>query len=145
MHAPAFDYDAVTREMPEARVKRGENYADKGWASLVEVTPAGVLAHVLGEQGIAYVVEVAAADASDARCTCKDFEENRLRCKHVVAVVRTVMDADDTTLEDAAERLPRLLDQLEMEERDDCDQLIERARRDPALLRELEGEAVAEG
>ena len=53
MHAPAFDYDAVTRDMPEARVKRGENYADKGWASLVEVTPAGVLAHVLGEQGIA--------------------------------------------------------------------------------------------
>lgn len=145
MHAPAFDYDAVTRDMPEARVKRGENYADKGWASLVDCSAVGVLAHVLGEQGIAYVVEVSAPDASDARCTCKDFEENRLRCKHVVAVVRTVLDADDATLEDAAERLPRLLDQLEMEERDDCDQLVERARRDPALLRELEGEAAAEG
>ena len=70
MHAPAFDYDAVTRDMPEARVKRGENYADKGWASLVDVSPAGVLAHVLGEQGLAYVVEVSAADGSDGRCTC---------------------------------------------------------------------------
>lgn len=145
MHAPAFDYDAVIRDMPEARVKRGENYADKGWVSLVDVGPAGVLAHVLGEQGIAYVVEVSAADGSDGRCTCKDFEENRLRCKHVVAVIRTVLDADAATLEDAAERLPRLLDQLEMEERDDCDALVERARRDPALLRELEGAAEAEG
>lgn len=141
MHAPAFDYDAVVRDMPEARVKRGENYADKGWVSLVECGPSGVLAHVLGEQGIAYVVEVAAPDAADARCTCKDFEENRLRCKHVVATVRVVLDADEVTLEDAAERLPRLLDQLEMEERDDADTLVERARRDPALLRQLEGEA----
>jgi uncharacterized Zn finger protein len=145
MHAPAFDYDSVTRDMPEARVKRGENYAEKGWASLVEVSPAGVLAHVLGEQGLAYVVEVSAADGSDGRCTCKDFEENRLRCKHVVATIRTVLDADDATLEDAAERLPRLLDQLEMEERDDCDALVERARRDPALLRDLEGAADADG
>lgn len=145
MPAPAFDYDAVTRDMPEARVKRGENYADKGWASLVDVSPTGVLAHVLGEQGIAYVVEASAVDGSDGRCTCKDFEENRLRCKHVVATVRTVLDADEATLEDAAERLPRLLDQLEMEERDDCDALVERARRDPALLRELEGAAEVEG
>jgi len=145
MHAPAFDYDAVIRGMPEARVKRGENYAEKGWASLVDVSPAGVLAHVLGEQGLAYVVEVSAADGSDGRCTCKDFEENRLRCKHVVAAIRTVLDADDATLEDAAERLPRLLDQLEMEERDDCDILVERARRDPSLLRDLEGAADAEG
>jgi uncharacterized Zn finger protein len=145
MHAPAFDYDSVTRDMPEARVKRGENYAEKGWASLVDVSPAGVLAHVLGEQGLAYVVEVSAADGSDGRCTCKDFEENRLRCKHVVATIRTVLDADDATLEDAAERLPRLLDQLEMEERDDCDALVERARRDPALLRDLEGAAEADG
>jgi len=145
MHAPTFDYDAVIRDMPEARVKRGENYAEKGWASLVDVSPAGVLAHVLGEQGLAYVVEVSAADGSDGRCTCKDFEENRLRCKHVVAAIRTVLDADDATLEDAAERLPRLLDQLEMEERDDCDTLVERARRDPSLLRDLEGAADAEG
>jgi len=86
-------------------------------------------------------VDVSAPDASDARCTCKDFEENRLRCKHVVATVRVVLDADDETLVDAAERLPRLFDQLEMEERDDADVLVERARRDPALLRELEGEA----
>jgi len=141
MHAPAFDYDAVTRDMPEARVKRGENYAQKGWVSIVDTSASGVLAHVLGEQGIAYVVDVSAPDASDARCTCKDFEENRLRCKHVVATVRVVLDADDETLVDAAERLPRLFDQLEMEERDDADVLVERARRDPALLRELEGEA----
>jgi hypothetical protein len=63
----------------------------------------------------------------------------------VVAAIRTVLDADDATLEDAAERLPRLLDQLEMEERDDCDILVERARRDPSLLRDLEGAPDAEG
>ncbi|HRD47894.1 MAG TPA: SWIM zinc finger family protein [Caulobacter sp.] len=144
MHAPAFDYDAITRDMPEARVKRGENYADKGWVSLVECSTAGVLAHVLGEQGIAYVVEVSAPDAADARCTCKDFADTGLRCKHVVATVRTVLDADPETLDDVADRLRRLLDQLEMEERDDADLLVERARRDPALLRELEGEAAAD-
>jgi hypothetical protein len=32
-----------------------------------------------------------------------------------------------------------------MEERDDCDALVERARRDPSLLRDLEGAADAEG
>jgi uncharacterized Zn finger protein len=141
MHAPAFDFDAVIDGMPEARVGRGLNYASKGWVSLVECGAAGVLAHVLGEQGIAYVVEVSAPDASDARCTCRDFEDTGLRCKHVVATVRTVLDAADETLQDAGERLPRLLDMLEMEERDDAFTLVEKARRDPPLLRELEGEA----
>lgn len=141
MHAPAFDFDAVIRDMPEARVGRGLNYAEKGWVSLVECSQGGVLAHVLGEQGIAYVVELFAPDGSDARCTCKDFEDTGLRCKHVVATVRIVLDADDETLVDAGERLPRLLDMLEMEERDDAFQLVEKARRDPPLLRELEGEA----
>ncbi len=145
MHAPAFDFDAVTRDMPEARVGRGLAYAEKGWASLVECSPAGVLAHVLGERGIAFVVEVSAPDASDARCTCEDFADTGLRCKHVVATVKTVLDADPETLADVAERLPRLLDMLEMEERDDAGLLVERARRDPALLRELEGEAAVDG
>ncbi|ATQ44734.1 SWIM zinc finger family protein [Caulobacter mirabilis] len=144
MHAPAFDFDAVVRDMPEARVGRGLNYAEKGWASLVECSPQGVLAHVLGERGIAFVVEVSAPDASDARCTCEDFADTGLRCKHVVATVKTVLDADDETLKDADERLPRLLDMLEMEERDDAFALVERARRDPVLLRELEGEAAAD-
>lgn len=143
MNAPAFDYDAVTGDMPEARVKRGENYAAKGWVDLVEVTSANVLAHVMGEQGIAYAVEVSARDASDARCTCKDFEENQLRCKHVVATVRVVLDADEDALATAAARLPQLVDQLEMEGADDADLQVDRARRDPPLLRRLEGEPVS--
>lgn len=141
MSAPAFDFDAVTRDMPEARVGRGLAYAEKGWASLVECSPSGVLAHVMGERGIVFVVEVGARDASDARCTCEDFAETGLPCKHVVATVKTVLAASPEALDEAADRLPRLLDMLEMEERDDADLLIERARRDPALLRELEGEA----
>jgi uncharacterized Zn finger protein len=141
MPAPAFDFDAVIHDMPEARVGRGLAYAEKGWASLVECGAEGVLAHVMGERGIAFVVEVSAPDASDARCTCEDFADTGLRCKHVVAAVKTVMDADEVTLQDAAERLPRLLDMLEMEERDDAFELVEKARRDPPLLRELEGEA----
>jgi len=142
MTAPDFDYDAVRRDMPEARIMRGEAYAAKGWVSLIEVAASGVLAHVMGERGIAYVVEVGARDASDARCTCPDFEDSGLRCKHVVATVFTVLDADDAELEAAAGRLARLTDLLEMEGRDDADLLVDRARRDPVLLRELEGEAV---
>lgn len=141
MIAPDFDYDAIRQDMPEARVMRGEAYAAKGWADLVEVSPTGVLAHVMGERGIAYVVEVAAKDASDARCTCPDFAESGLRCKHVVAAVFTTLDADEAELEAAAGRLSRLTDLLEMEGRDDAALLVDRARRDPALLRELEGEA----
>lgn len=143
MIAPEFDYAAVVRDMPEARVMRGEAYAAKGWASLVEVAPTGVLAHVTGERGIAYVVEAGAKDASDARCTCPDFEDSGLRCKHVVATVFTVLDSDDAELEAAAGRLSRLTDLLEMEGRDDAGLLVDRARRDPALLRELEGEPVS--
>ncbi len=139
MIAPDFDYDAVRQDMPEARVMRGEAYAAKGWVDLVEVAPTGVLAHVMGERGIAYVVEVAAKDASDARCTCPDFAESGLRCKHVVATVFRVLDADDAELEAAAGRLTRLTDLLDMEGRDDAPLLVDRARRDPALLRELEG------
>ena len=142
MIAPDFDYDAVVRDMPEARVMRGEAYAAKGWVKLVEVSPLGVLAHVTGERGIAYVVEAAAKDASDARCTCPDFEDSGLRCKHVVATVFTVLDSDDAELEAAAGRLSRLTDLLEMEGRDDAALLVDRARRDPALLAELEGDAV---
>ena len=142
MIAPDFDYDAVRRDMPEARIMRGEAYAAKGWVSLIQVAASGVLAHVMGERGIAYVVEVGARDASDARCTCPDFEDSGLRCKHVVATVFTVLDADDAELEAAAGRLARLTDLLDMEGRDDADLLVDRARRDPVLLRELEGEAV---
>lgn len=142
MRAPVFDFDAVTGEMPEARVARGLAYAEKGWASLVECTPAGVLAHVMGEQGVAYVVEVGARDGSDARCTCKDFADTGLRCKHVVATIRTVLDADEEALDEAGERLLRLRDMLDMEGRDDAGVLVDRARHDPALLRSLEGDAV---
>lgn len=142
MIAPDFDYEAVRRDMPEARVMRGEAYAAKGWVDLVEVSPAGVLAHVKGERDITYVVEVAARDASDARCTCPDFQDSGLRCKHVVATVFTVLDASDGELEAAAGRLSRLTDLLDMEGRDDAPLLVDRARRDPALLRELEGEPV---
>lgn len=142
MIAPEFDYAAVCRDMPEARVMRGEAYAAKGWVDLVEVAPTGVLAHVTGERDITYVVEVAAKDASDARCTCPDFQDSGLRCKHVVATVFTVLDADDADLEAAAGRLSRLTDLLDMEGRDDAPLLVDRARRDPALLRELEGDPV---
>ncbi len=143
MIAPEFDYDAVCRDMPEARVMRGEAYAAKGWVDLVEVSPAGVVAHVTGERDITYVVEVAAPNASDARCTCPDFADSGLRCKHVVATVFTVLDTDDAGLEASAGRLSRLADLLEMEGRDDALDMVDRARRDPALLRELEGDPVA--
>ena len=142
MIAPEFDYAAVCEGMPEARVMRGEAYAAKGWVDLVEVAPTGVLAHVTGERDITYVVEVAAKDASDTRCTCPDFQDSGLRCKHVVATVFTVLDADDADLVGAAGRLSRLTDLLDMEGRDDAALLVDRARRDPALLRELEGDPV---
>ncbi|MFZ5668222.1 MAG: SWIM zinc finger family protein [Pseudomonadota bacterium] len=142
MIRPRFDFDAVCEGMPEARVARGLAYAGKGWVDLVEVGPLGVLAHVRGEQGLTYVVEVGSRDAGDARCTCRDFADTGLRCKHVVATVRATIDADEAAITRAAARMERLVDQLEMEGRDDAALVVDRARRDPALLRDLEGETV---
>jgi len=134
-----FDIPALTDDMPEARVMRGENYFAHGWVDLVEVGPAGVLAHVMGERGLAYVVEMKAANGADARCTCPDFTDSRLRCKHIVATALKANAADDADLKDAAQRLPRLTDMLEMDGRDDAIDLTARARLDPMLLKALEG------
>lgn len=134
-----FDIPALTEGMPEARVMRGENYFAHGWVELVDYGPAGVLAHVMGERGIAYVVDMKAADGRGAACTCPDFEDSKLTCKHIVATALKANAMDGAELKDAAGRLSRLRDMLDMEGRDDADDLAARARRDPALLRELEG------
>lgn len=134
-----FDILALTDGVPEARVMRGENYFGHGWVELVDYGPGGVLAHVMGERGIAYVVEMKRADGKDAVCTCPDFEDSRLTCKHIVATALKANSVDDVDLKDAAQRIPRLRDMLDMEGRGDADDLALRARRDPALLKELEG------
>jgi len=134
-----FDIPALTDGVPEARVMRGENYFAHGWVDLVDYGPAGVLAHVTGERGIAYVVEMKAADGRGAVCTCPDFEDSGLTCKHIVATALKANAVDDGGLKDTALRLTRLRDMLDMEGRDDADDLVARARRDPVLLRELEG------
>ena len=118
---------------------RGENYFAHGWASLVDQGPDGLVAHVMGERGIAYVVDLASLDGTGARCTCPDFQDSGLRCKHVVAAALQANAADPETLKDVASRLPRLRDILDMEGRDDPDGLVALARRDPDLLRSLEG------
>lgn len=135
-----FDIPALTDGMPEMRIKRGENYLAHGWVSLVDASDSAILAHVMGERGIAYPVELAAADGAGARCACPDFTESGLTCKHIVAAALKVNACDETDLAEVAQRLPRLRDMLDMEGRDDADLLVERARRDPALLRELEGD-----
>jgi uncharacterized Zn finger protein len=135
-----FDIAALTEGMPEARVMRGENYFGHGWVGLVDYRPPSLTAHVMGERGIAYVVEMGRADGSDARCGCPDFSESGLRCKHIVATALKANAADDEELKAAAARLPRLLDMLEVEGRDDAEALVEAARQDPALLKALEGE-----
>ncbi|RYF93975.1 MAG: hypothetical protein EON95_06980 [Caulobacteraceae bacterium] len=134
-----FDIPTLTDGVPEARVMRGENYFAHGWVELVDYGPGGVLAHVMGERGIAYVVEMKAADGRDAVCGCPDFEDSKLICKHVVATALKANSVDDVDLKEAAQRIPRLRDMLDMEGRDDSDDLALRARRDPALLKELEG------
>ena len=134
-----FDIPAITEDMPEARVQRGENYFGHGWVELVDYGSAGVLAHVMGERGIAYVVEMKKADGRDAVCTCPDFEDSKLTCKHIVATALKANAVDEGELKEAAQRIPRLRDMLDMEGRDDADDLALRARGDPALLKELEG------
>ncbi|NBB14306.1 hypothetical protein GVN21_02920 [Caulobacter sp. SLTY] len=134
-----FDIPALTEGMPEARVMRGENYFAHGWVELVDYGPAGVLAHVMGERGIAYVVEMKAADGRGAGCTCPDFQDSKLTCKHIVATALKANAVEDADLRDAAQRILRLRDMLDMEGRDNADDLAARARRDPALLKELEG------
>ena len=134
-----FDIPALTDGMPEARVMRGENYFAHGWVDLVDYGPGGVLAHVMGERGIAYVVGMKAADGRGAGCTCPDFEDSKLTCKHIVATALKANAVEDVELKDAAQRIPRLRDMLDMDGREDADDLAARARRDPALLKELEG------
>lgn len=134
-----FDIPALTEGMPEARVMRGENYFAHGWVELVDYGPAGVLAHVMGERGIAYVVEMKAADGRGAGCTCPDFQDSKLTCKHIVATALKANAVEDADLRDAAQRILRLRDMLDMEGRDNADDLAARARRDPVLLKELEG------
>ncbi len=134
-----FDIPALTDGVPEARVMRGENYFGHGWVELVDYGPGGVLAHVMGERGIAYVVEMKAADGRDASCGCPDFQDSKLTCKHIVATALKANAVADGDLKEAAQRIPRLRDMLDMEGRDDADDLALRARRDPALLKELEG------
>jgi hypothetical protein len=57
----------------------------------------------------------------------------------VVATALKANSVDDADLKEATQRIPRLRDMLDMEGRDDADDLALRARRDPALLKELEG------
>jgi uncharacterized Zn finger protein len=134
-----FDIPALTAGMPEARVMRGENYFGHGWVDLVDYAPPALTAHVMGERGIAYVVEMAAADGKDARCTCPDFADSGLTCKHVVAAALKANSVDAAELREVSARLPRLRDMLEMEGRDDAEAAVDAARRDPAVLKELEG------
>lgn len=135
-----FDRERVRDGVPEARLMRADAYYHKGWVSLVALEPQ-VTAHVTGETGNVYVVHAGARDGSDARCTCPDFAEHGLICKHVVATVEAVLRMDAVDEREASGRLDRLRDLLEMEGRD-ADALISAARDDPALLRELEGDPV---
>lgn len=141
MSQPLFDEAAVREGVPEARLTRADAYLEKGWVALIEAGPFGTVAHVTGESGV-YVVEMTARDGADARCTCPDFRDSGLKCKHVVATAMVAARADEFELETVNARLPRLRDQLDMEGYDDPDAEVDRARRDPALLKALEGEAV---
>lgn len=139
MNEALVDEAAVREGMPEARLSRADNYQAKGWVDLIQAEPGRITAHVTGETGNVYVVEFGARDASDCRCTCPDFADSGLRCKHVAATARQIVLTDAGALREIGQRLERLRDQLDMEGSDDPDAEVDRARRDPALLKALEG------
>ncbi|MDQ0466824.1 putative Zn finger protein [Caulobacter ginsengisoli] len=139
MNEALVDEAAVRDGMPEMRLSRADNYQQKGWVELIQAEPGRITAHVTGETGNIYVVEFGARDASDCRCSCPDFAENGLRCKHVAATAKQVALTDPDDLRKIRQRLERLRDQLDMEGVDDPDADVDRARRDPALLKALEG------
>lgn len=132
-----FDEDAIREGMPEARVMRGDTYFANGWVDLLQVGDDGTIAHVRGETGNVYVVRMLERRGADAQCTCPDFQESRLPCKHIVATAKAANSLDTQALRAVNQRLPRLIDQLIAEERDE--RLADAAIDDPALLRELEG------
>lgn len=140
MNEALVDEAAVREDMPEARLTRADNYQNKGWVDLIQAEPGAVLAHVTGETGNVYVVEFGARDASDCRCTCPDFADSGLRCKHVAATARQIALTDPEDLRTVNQRLERLRDQLEMEGAEDPEREVELAKRDPARLKALEGE-----
>lgn len=143
MNEALVDEAAVREGMPEARLSRADNYQSKGWVDLVQAEPGHITAHVTGETGNVYVVEFGARDASDCRCTCPDFADSGLRCKHVAATARQIAVSSPEAIAEVGRRRERLRDQLEMMGSDDADGEVERARRDPALLKALEGEPEA--
>lgn len=143
MNEALVDEAAVREGMPEARLSRADNYQSKGWVDLIQAEPGRITAHVTGETGNVYVVEFGARDASDCRCTCPDFADSGLRCKHVAATARQLAVSSPEEIAEVGRRLERLRDQLDMMGSDDPDAELERARRDPALLRALEGEPEA--
>ena len=90
MNEALVDEAAVREDMPEARLTRADNYQNKGWVRLIQALPGAITAHVTGETGNVYVVEFGARDASDCRCSCPDFADSGLRCKHVAATARQI-------------------------------------------------------
>lgn len=140
MNEALVDEAAVREDMPEARLTRADNYQNKGWVRLVQALPGAITAHVTGETGNVYVVEFGARDASDCRCSCPDFADSGLRCKHVAATARQIVVSTPDEIAEVNRGLERLRDQLDMMGSDDPDGEVERARLDPALLKALEGE-----
>lgn len=140
MNEALVDEAAVRDDMPEARLTRADNYQSKGWVRLVQAEPGAIVAHVTGETGNIYVVAFGRRDASDCRCTCPDFADSGLRCKHVAATARQIALSTEDEIAEVGRSLERLRDQLDMEGVDDPDGEVERAKRDPALLKALEGE-----
>ena len=140
MNEALVDEAAVRDDMPEARLTRADNYQSKGWVRLVQAEPGAIVAHVTGETGNIYVVAFGRRDASDCRCTCPDFADSGLRCKHVAATARQIALSSEDEIAEVGRSLGRLRDQLDMMGSDDPDGEVERAKRDPALLKALEGE-----
>lgn len=140
---PQFDIDALSAGVPEGRLKRADNYYDKGWVEVVEVAHGQVLAHVRGESGV-YVVQLGEADGADARCDCPDFTETHRPCKHVVATALAANDLSAIEVRRTQQRLGGLAERLALEGYKNAETLVDMAREDPRLLRLLESAGQAE-
>ncbi|HEY1753524.1 MAG TPA: SWIM zinc finger family protein [Caulobacteraceae bacterium] len=136
---PHFDMAALRSAVGDAAFARGSAYAREGRVRLLSVQPGVVRAQVSGTEVYAVVLE-GSGRAVSGDCTCRAFEDWGA-CKHLVAVALTVNAQPDAVAE-AGQRDERLKLHLQGLGADAlAERLLQLARRDPGLWRELELES----
>ncbi|HEY1560228.1 MAG TPA: SWIM zinc finger family protein [Caulobacteraceae bacterium] len=138
---PRFDTAALRDIAGETVFGRGAAYARQGRVRILSVAPTEVRAEVRGSELYHASLAGDGADISGG-CSCPAYESWGF-CKHLVAVALAVNEASPDELATADEAEARLRAYLEGQTAQAlAERLLILARRDGALWRELDSEAV---